>query len=432
MLGERLARTETSMSSLKWAPVPARYALAILLTSMVAMWRLPEQARGTLWAEDGVLFLRDAFLPGPTNPFTPYAGYLHVVPRLATEFVTTLLPVDRYGYGMNCAAVLLVAGIAAMVFHCSSAMTTNVVARVAFASITILVAPAPIETLGNLANLHWYFLWLTPWLLMKSANTTPGSAALFLAGLAAALTEPITLLFAPLFLYRIRDHSLWPARAGLGIGMLGQIIATVSAPRPGPGRAVDLLSAWDGWFLHSSAAIVLGTSKAIKEAVLSGGALPIALTTLPFLAAFVFIMVKGSARHRLLAVVFVAASGAVYVAANFANFNPSYDYANFTPAQWQAFYLSRYATPSAMFLLALVPLLAVVVRGRVWRALILGAFVVAQLAYFTPAQANRQLGPDWAGGVENGKATCSANKGATITVPIAPGTMRVQLPCARL
>lgn len=54
-------------------------ALAMLLIAA----RMPERlAGGFLWAEDGKIFLNDAYALGAASPFKPYAPYLHLLPRL--------------------------------------------------------------------------------------------------------------------------------------------------------------------------------------------------------------------------------------------------------------------------------------------------------------------------------------------------------------
>lgn len=407
------------------------YVAAILAAAAVAWLRLPAAGRGALWAEDGIVFIRDAMLPG-VDLFAPYAGYLHVVPRAGAELVAGTLPLPWYGYGMNALSCLVVAGTAALVFNCSSAVSTSRGVRVALASVTILAAPAPIETLGNFANIHWYFLWLTPWLLVKRAATRPEGAMLFAAALLAALTEPLTLMFAPLFIYRAKDRGYWAARAGVAIGGIGQVITTLASPRPKTGQAPDLLSIAYGWVLNSSSPIIFGNSANIKHAVLSAGWLPIVAAAIPFLVAFAYAMYRGSSIVRIFACTLLAASVGIWFASQVVNFVTVYDYANFTAKQWQGFFITRYATPASMFLLALVPLAADSLPRRHWRPIVAIGILATQLAYFAPVVSGRQLGPDWAAGITDAAEVCAKDPASRPWVPVAPGQMRVQVPCARL
>lgn len=137
----------------------------------MAFARLPLTAQGTIWADDGGIFLHDALAGGTLlDVFAPYEGYLHVPPRMAAEMVVTLFPVTYFAVAMNFLNCVVVALTAALDFHCSKAISPNPLVRICWTSITILVAPRPLETLGNFANVHWYPLWAVPWLLLKPAG----------------------------------------------------------------------------------------------------------------------------------------------------------------------------------------------------------------------------------------------------------------------
>ena len=91
--------------------------------------------------------------------------------------------------------------------------------RATLASAVVLVPAAPIEVLGNAANLHSYCLWLVPWLLLARPASRRGSVGLGAVGLAIALSEIQTALFAPFFAIGARDsramaeahRAAWPA-----------------------------------------------------------------------------------------------------------------------------------------------------------------------------------------------------------------------------
>lgn len=410
--------------------------VGLIAATFLAFGRLSIPAQGTIWAEDGAIFLQDAMSRrGILDVFAPYQGYLHVVPRAALKFVARFVSVDDYATAISFLSCGLVALIAVLVFHCSKALTENVLVRLAWASITILVGPGPLETLGNLANIHWYLLWLAPWILLKPAQSRPEGVVLFAAAALASLTEILTLMFVPLYLFRLLHKRYWPARAGLLLGILCQIVTTISYPRSAPSEPVNLGSVVEGWFLNSSSAVVFGTSSQISRNIANFGAWPVVLAALPFFLAFIYLLLKGSSQVRLLSVIFVVASVGAWSAAMTFNFSKSFDYSTFDAGQWRDFLLGRYSTVPSMFLLALLPLLAASVEkvSRPAMAGVLAAMVVLQCLYFFPSTAFRQEGPVWADGVEKARQACGADPTLVeLPVGIAPGTWKVHIRCDQL
>ncbi|VXB55561.1 conserved membrane hypothetical protein [Arthrobacter sp. 9AX] len=386
-------------------------ALAILMLSLVAFGRIPASARGVLWAEDGGIFLRDAMARrGLLDITAPYDGYLHLIPRLAAKIVVRFFGVDDYALAMNFLGCLVAATVAVAVFYCSKELTSNLYARLAWASITVLVAPAPLETLGNFANIHSYFLWLTPWLLLKRASSRTSAALLFLAALAVSLTEIVAVLFLPLLAFQIRDRTLWPARFGLAAGLTFQAIATVASPRSHPESfPLSFPSVIIGWFLNSPAALVYGNSATIISSIQHHGAWAVVVATAPFAFAVGFVFWKGSRQQKALGILFLYASAGVWIMTQFVNFQEYFDYAAFDAERWKTFFLSRYSTVPSMFVLALLPLGALCGRDPIrWPGVtLLTGFVLLQLVYFFPQNTARNDGPDWQTGVRAARQECT-------------------------
>lgn len=400
-------------------------AVIVVAGASVAFGRMPWDAQRTIWAEDGGIFLNDALNgSGWAGIFSPYEGYLHIVPRLGANLVASFVPVQGYGIAMNYASCLVVSLVALCVFYLSKSVVGNTLIRVCLASLVIFVAPGPLETLANFANVHWYLLWLTPWLLMAQAQSRAGRFGLFALSLLVSLTEILSLLFVPLFLYDLRNRSKWFARTGLLLGLLSQVLTTLSFPRsPSSGYPVNLLSVLEGWFLNSSSALMFGNSVTIAGLIQAYGPLPIVCAAIPFLVVFIFIMWKGNSVHRLVAAVMVLASFGTWAATQVVNPQSFFDYSTFTNADWDRFFLSRYSTAPSTFLLALLPLAAAVLAplSRAAAAAILGGFLVLQLVFFFPTVVARTGGPVWSDGVNAGRAACQQDPGlAEAGVQIAP------------
>jgi hypothetical protein len=401
-------------------------AAAIMAAAVVAFARLPLAARDVIWAEDGGVFLRDAMAGrGMIGIFSPYDGYLHVVPRIAAIVVVRLFRIDDYALAMNFLSCVVIAAIAMLVYHCSKAITPNRFVRICWASITILVAPAPLESLGNFANIHSYFLWLTPWLILKPAQSKLEGFVLFTVAALASLTEIVAALFLPLFAVRFKVPAVWPARSGLLAGLVVQAVVTVAHPRsnsetypPDPGSIVI------GWFLNSSSAIVYGNSARINSGIQSFGPWPVVLAVIPFILAFVYILLKGTKKQRLFGVILLLSSTTIWSITQVVNFRDYFDYSSFDSGRWQSFFLSRYSTVPSMFLMALLPLMARCDRSRLRMAAAtsLLVFVALQCLYFFPQTTGRSGGPDWKSGVATARDACNADPSRVFApVEVAPG-----------
>ncbi|MDQ0768571.1 hypothetical protein QF031_001320 [Pseudarthrobacter defluvii] len=412
----------------------------VLLGASVAFARLPWDAQRTIWAEDGGIFLNDALNgTGWAGIFSPYEGYLHVIPRLGANLVVSLFAVGNFGLAMNFASCLVVSLVALLVFYLSKPFSDSLLVRLCWASLTILVAPGPLETLANFANVHWYLLWLTPWLLLKAARSRTEGILLFVVSLLVSLTEILSVMFLPLFFYGLRDKSKWFARGGLITGIVCQVATTIAFPRsPSSGYPVNVQSVIEGWFLNSSSALLYGSSFNISNLVRSYGPLPVVFAAVPFFLVFTFIMWKGKSSHRILATIMVAASIGTWAATQVVNPQPFFDYASFTDAEWGGFFLSRYSTVPSMFLLALLPLAAAVLLSfsrAAWSA-VLGCFLVLQLVFFFPTVVSRSEGPVWSEGVRAGQEACLKDPGLVASgIQIAPRGWfadKVNISCNRL
>lgn len=415
LTSRNLAQTDVNtkfakFSLMSWPARSAATVAAVLLAALMAFWRMPPTSRDVIWAEDGAIFLQDAMArKGILDIFSPYAGYLHVLPRLAAKSVVRFFAADDYALALNFLSCVVVGVVAYLVFHCSKAITSNVYARLGWASITILVAPAPWETLGNFANIHSYLLWLTPWLLLKPAKSKLEGVLFFFTATLLSLTEIVAVLFVPMFAIRFKDRRMWPARIGLLVGLAAQILTTMSHPRATASTyPLDFASITMGWFLNSSSALIYGSSSQISANIGNYGFWPPLLAAIPFAAALAYILLKGDRQKRLLAIVLLLGSTAVWGATLVLNFYKFFDYASYDAEQWKSLLLTRYSTVPSMFLLALIPLAALcdTSKRRTISVAILSAFVVLQCVYFFPASSLRNHGPDWRDGVAVARTAC--------------------------
>ncbi|MFH5877832.1 hypothetical protein [Arthrobacter sp. NA-172] len=419
----------------------ASYAGALILLTLLSFWRIPQVAQGVVWAEDGAVFLTDALNhPQVLTLVHPYSGYLHVVPRLAADVVVRFFALRDYGLALNVLACAAVAVVSLMTYHCSSAVTGSKWIRAAWAAIPIFVNVGAIETLGNFANMHWYLLWLAPWLLLKPAKSKFEGSLLFVVAALSSLTEIITILFVPLFLYRLRDKNLWAARAGLALGLACQIYATLTHPRGGSASYhLDPLSALYGWFLNTSGPIVYGTSTRVMQQIISFGPAPMILAALLVVAVFVAVLILGSKRDKWLAGLFLTASVVIWCGCVFSNPAHYLDYASFSASDWKTIFLfGRYSVVPTMFVLALLPLFASAMSrfGKSAPAAVLVAFSLLLASMYFPPSTSRDNGPVWAEQVLIGRNLCGQAADTNFyDVPTAPaffeGKVRISCPALK-
>ena len=206
-------------------------ALAVL-ASAAAWFRLPPTTQQTVWAEDGTIFLNDAISGDPAaHLFAGYAGYLQLLPRLIADVVIRTVDIADAGVVINLVSCAVVGLGASLVYWCARDVIGARPLRLVLCSITVLAPLAPIELLGNAANLHWFFIWITLWILLYRPRTRTGAWILAIVTLIGAMSEIQLLVLVPLLLVNVRGHNVWPPRIGLAVGLVAQIITTLLSPR---------------------------------------------------------------------------------------------------------------------------------------------------------------------------------------------------------
>lgn len=194
------------------APRPLwRAALVVVLMFvvgiLVALTRLPADQWNVLWAEDGNQFLMSAFRGDYlTNLFTPYAGYMHLVPRTAAQLVATLVPTSHLGLGMNVFGAMVWSAVALSAFVFTRGRLQDPLRCLLW--VLVLVLPiGSMEVATNVSNSHWFLMFGL--FMALSARSGPGAAGVFrvvfasLLIVASALSDPLSLAFAPFVLARV-------------------------------------------------------------------------------------------------------------------------------------------------------------------------------------------------------------------------------------
>jgi hypothetical protein len=417
---------------------------AVVGLSFLSWFRLPEISRGTLWAEDAAVFLADTISIGAWQSVVdPYAGYLHTIPRIVSGIAFTVAPIDAYATLISFLSCMVVAAIAVGTYFLSGQLFEHRSQRLMVALIPILVPVGPLEVLGNVANLHWYLLWLCPWLLAYEPRTWSARAVLFVATLAAATTEIIVGIFLPLAIWAIVRRRNYAAPAALILGLVFQVLATFADPRYAESPRLDSmepLSVIYGFLLQAVGSIWETDAGTMALNIVTFGGYAVAIPSIIVFGLLACTVIYGRAQLKVAALYAFAAAAACWGAATVLNPSPEFDFANFSKEEWlSGFTFFRYAAAPSMFLLALVPMAMAVgedrklisrTRTRYLAPVVMAVFL--STSYFQASTA-RQTGPEWTTGVQAAAAQCSADSSLTeAVIAVTPASWQVAVPCRLL
>lgn len=398
--------------------------LGVLAAASVLNWlRLPAHSRDTMYAEDGARFIQDSINLGWSALLTPYDGYQHLLPRVVAHLVTRLTPPEQWAMAMSFGGCVVVGLVAAIVWWATATMDLTTTTRLGLVAIPVLSPVAGIESIANMANVHWYFLYAVPWLLLARARNRALAALAFLVMLVAVLTEVQTVLWAPLagvLLMRRREH-----RAGVLGWILGAAIQTASYLLQGRSGAADrppFEAVWHGSVFNS---FLGGVSAHVglnqKLVALVGWWAVLAMCIVMVLTCWVLLR-RASGDVRLLAFLLpLVAFGSWALAHYYLN----YPALNFIDGPFK---LARWGTGSAMVLWALVPLAFGSLQRRwlgsgavlVFVALMAGSFVVP----------NSRFGVYWQPELAKAQQTCQAGTAGEVSIETLPADWYLDLPCS--
>ncbi|MDR1152258.1 MAG: hypothetical protein LBK72_07260 [Bifidobacteriaceae bacterium] len=426
--------------------------------SVIAFGRLPGLVRGTVWAEDGALFLPEFLADGWATVFRSYSGYLHVGPRVITGVAASVAGVDLFAVamtGVTCVIAGLCGGVA---FLATRGVLVHLAPRIMVAAIPVAAPLLPVEVLGNATNVHWLGLWLTPWLMVCRPRRWSVSLGLAAVVLVAALSEIEVVAFLPLIALTWRHRKSVPINAALVLGVLAQVATTLAYPRvrqPSDVRLtlVDLL---DSTLAQTVLGAYTGDTRAVGESLASHGLLAGWAGLAPFVCAGIVAVIvavrrwPGGARRRRWVTalgVCVLAAGCLFAAAAIMNPGPRFAMTSLDAQGLRDFLFSRYAVAPSMFALAIPAfttdaLLARRTRGisgpsragaaRIAAVIVIALVLLVEVVSLRPAWTRRSDGPGWSSGVTAARESCATPGTQEVTIPLAPKGWLATIPCAHL
>lgn len=154
-----------------------------------------------IWAEDGKVFLKQAFELGWSSLLTPYDGYFHSLPRLIALAVSWLpLVFIPTAIVLICYAIFAYS-ISIIISESYRWLFPHKIFAV-FCGLLLLLSPGQLVMLGNTANLHWYLLFILAIYGLKDIDKSYTVVELSIALICIA-SEGAALILTPLYISRI-------------------------------------------------------------------------------------------------------------------------------------------------------------------------------------------------------------------------------------
>jgi len=409
-----------------------------IVTATLAWIRMNPVARGTMWAEDGPVFSARSLDPSTQTAwvFTPYDGYTHALSQAVSNAVWAVVPLPDIAAAFTLAACLIAGSVAALVYLLTASWRLHIVGRLLLALTTVCVPNATFEVLGNLANAHWFLLWLAPFLFLFRPRSWVTSAAAAIGVFVVTTSEIQSLLFAPLVLVGVRSIRKIPMIAALALGAVIQLLAYVQGSRE-RGTPPDWLAVVDGYFLHAPLTGLTGVGQGSSTLVAYSGWGIAYAAILPFLVCAIWFS-RGSRRRAYLAIILGAASVILWVAGFAINYHISFDYPDYSDSELtRGVAQLRYAIVPTMLLFAFVALaVGRALRVRTERRAAIAVAVLCLFVFVAGFHVSdggvRANGPAWATEIADAKTTCSSLPDADVDIALSPEPWKLTIPCERI
>ena len=152
------------------------------------------------WAEDGTIFYAQMHNEGLISFFYPYAGYMHLIPRLTVLFALPFGVING-PYVVNFIALLL--HTLPVLFLFSERFDFIGTAYKFFLAAYYILMPNAGETLGNIANIQWHMALML--LMILAADPPKNFMQRFydiLILIISGLSGPFIIFLIPFFLLR--------------------------------------------------------------------------------------------------------------------------------------------------------------------------------------------------------------------------------------
>jgi len=173
----------------------------IVVLVLILFYRKPDAwVNPQFWAEDGTVFFAQQHEFGLSALFVPYAGYLHLIPRLIAQ-VSSLFPVSMAPMLYNASAILMTSLVGLKLLS----PRVNLPNKPWFI-LSLGLVPHSGEIFLNATNIQWFgALALLLLVIQEPPRSRWQTAGDFFALILVGLTGPFSLLFAPVVLLGVQQ-----------------------------------------------------------------------------------------------------------------------------------------------------------------------------------------------------------------------------------
>jgi hypothetical protein len=241
---------------------------AVSIGTVVLLLRIPRiPAWDSLCAEDQGVYLFDA-LAHPWHLLVPYGGYEELVPRLIGQLIS-YLPLADVAVPFALAGAGIAALCALFIYHAMDGWIRSPWLRALAGAALILLPLAPIEPADSTVGCPWYLMTALFFGLLWRPKNWAGMTAAALVAFAAASSEILALIYAPLVLLRVvalprwREHAV---TAGWLAGLLVQVIMVLQSYAQHTQRVTSLASPIRalGFYFHNVALRAFGWRVSVR------------------------------------------------------------------------------------------------------------------------------------------------------------------------
>jgi hypothetical protein len=185
---------------------------AVCIGTVVLLLRIPRiPAWDSLYAEDQGVYLFDA-LAHQWHLLVPYGGYEEFVPRFVGQLIS-YLPLADVAVPFALAGAGIAALCALFIYHAMDGWIRSRWLRALVGAALILLPLAPIEPADSTVGSPWYVMAALFFGLLWRPKNRAGMTAAALVAFAAASSEILALIYAPLVLLRVVALPRWREHA---------------------------------------------------------------------------------------------------------------------------------------------------------------------------------------------------------------------------
>lgn len=423
------------------SPLVMRVSLAVgaIVCASIFDWlRLPRGGLDTFYAEDGRTFIGDwVNRPSFSLFFEPYAGYQHLLPRVVSFLVAYLTPIGWWANSIAILSCLVVGSVAYLIWVLSRDVVASTVARFALATLPVILPIARLEAIGDVTNLHWYMVYLMPWILLARPRTTLGKYGLAIVAFIAVMTEPQCVIYLPLAaLMFFKQPGCRFTVVGWLAGSLVQGLTDLKFMGIRTADYANFLSGAKGYSINAVATNAVASGSRLGSLVVRFGWWIPAVAVMVFMIAAILTWIYGSGHIRIAVTTVVLASFATWGFSFFLNNHSGFNYELMSTGQLLGMPFVRWGTGAAMLIAAVIPLSAATIIARWPQFRMVGygcviGMVAVMSVWFAQGDTTRG-GPHWNDGLKVGRTSCETQATTHVEIPSYPAGWAVSVPCKDL